>query len=633
MARAGDQEVSLTATVEGDWRGEVPLSAGPNAISVVVTTTAGVDETLEIAEVNRGVLLGFPNDLVVLDDRAYTRDRGRLSFLGLVEIDLATGTGRRVVLNSISDPPGALLGQFDGELLVRVGSSNFDLVDVVNDTSREVITQFQPVIETPFIVAFDESINRIYAALSSQLLFANLETGLPTTYAQGAAINPIGPGSFLALDSFNQELVFQSSAASPQGSPPLVGVNLETGARTERSISFQGAPFTAVEALGDPNGLVLVDALGQFFRLEGESLTAVSLLSSPQEQAAVAELTAFDERWLALDGFRGNVFIVDPADGARTAVLSSSQGSGPLSPGWHGLLFDSSRDELIGISFIGAQTVDANTGDRSDGIDIEFEAISAGPNFIALPPLADGLSLDADGSNLYFARVTNVAMGPSDILRLDLVTGESETLATISSKASGTLLPRFPTIVTDGSRQLAWLFDVDTDRSLSRIDLVGGGVTDLSLSVSDRPMLSVLADAVNDRLLYATLETNAGESRLEVIALDDDGQMPQTLASIVVDPDVVAVFDPRIQMALSKDGDLLYVPLPTTERVAVINLVSGEASIVGESLAPDDEVQFVRFSTGLSAAVAPDGRLFVVNGDGGIRAIDATSGSAVLLSR
>ena len=84
---------------------------------------------------------------------------------------------------------------------------------------------------------------------------------------------------------------------------------------------------------------------------------------------------------------------------------------------------------------------------------------------------------------------------------------------------------------------------------------------------------------------------------------------------------------------MSSLGDLLYVPLPLTERVAVINLANGEAVIAGEPLRTSGNFDFVRFSTGLSAAAAPDGRLFVVNGDGGIRAIDVASSSEVLLSR
>ena len=100
----------------------------------------------------------------------------------------------------------------------------------------------------------------------------------------------------------------------------------------------------------------------------------------------------------------------------------------------------------------------------------------------------------------------------------------------------------------------------------------------------------------------------------------------------MVNPDVTSVIDPRIQMALSPAGDVLYVPLPMTERVAVIDLTSGEGRVVGTSVAEQGR-QFVRFSTGLSAAVAPDGRLFLVNGDGGIRAIDPGSDTQVLLSR
>ena len=632
-ARTGDLEVTLSSNTEGEWRGELPLSPGANTISVTVTRTTGDEETLDIAEVSQGVLLGFPSELVTIGDLAYTRDRNRLNRLGLVEIDLTTGVGRRVELNPSIVAPGALLGQVNGGLLVRDSASSFRLIDLEADTSRPVLSLFREMIETPFLFALDESRNRLYAALSSLLLFADVGGFLPVGYSQGAAIEQIGAGSLLTLDSFNQELVFQSSMVSPQGSAPLITIDLESGVRTERFVSFQGAPFTAVEALAQTDGLILVDALGQFFRLDGDSLTAVSLISSPEQQSSVAELVAFDDQWVALDGSRGDLFRVDPTDGSRSTLFSSSQGSGPRSPGWHGLIFDETRDELLGISFLGAQSIDAESGDRSDGISIEFEAISAGPNFIALPPLANGLSLDADGSNLYFARVTNVAMGASDIVRLNLATGESETLASINSQASGTLLPRFPTVITAASRQLAWFFDVDADRSLSRIDLADGTVTDLALSVSDRPLLAVIADELNERLIYATLEEISGVNRLEIIELDDDGQQPQTLASIDVDIDRVSVIDPQIKMALSSVSDLLYVPLPLTERVAVINLTNGEAEIAGEPLRTNGDFDFVRFSTGLSSAAAPDGRLFVVNGDGGIRAIDVASSSEVLLCR
>ena len=630
-ASTSDQEIALTPGANGEWRGELLLANGANEILLTVTPNAGDAQTLALASINRGVLLGFPGDLVRLGDRAFTIDRGRLTNLDLVEIDLTTTESRRVALDPNLLIPQQLLGEVNGELLVRYGE-NYDLLDLEANTAQPVFRSGREMLERPFVVVLDDSIDRLYATLSSQLLFADIGGALPVFYNQGVSIESPGAGSSLGMDVFNRNLLFQSFENTPQGARPLVAINVETGARVEQVVSFQGAPFTASAALPELTGLVLVDPLGQFFRLKDGVLSAISLLSSADEQATVTSIFDFDGQIVALDATRGNVFTVDPQNGSRETIFSSANGSGPRSPGWHGLLFDSTRSELLGISFIGAQSVNARNGDRSNGTVIAFEPLSAGPNFVAIPPLADGLSLDATGNNLFFAKVTNVAMGPSDFVRLNLTTGASETLATISSRAEGTLLPRFPSVVTDAIRQLAWFFDVDTERSLSRIDLETGTITDLSLSVTDRPLLAVLADSVNGRLLYATLELIEEESRLEIIALDQDGQTPETLASIVVNPDVTSVIDPRIQMALSPAGDVLYVPLPMTERVAVIDLTSGEGRVVGTSVAEQGR-QFVRFSTGLSAAVAPDGRLFLVNGDGGIRAIDPGSDTQVLLSR
>ena len=74
------------------------------------------------------------------------------------------------------------------------------------------------------------------------------------------------------------------------------------------------------------------------------------------------------------------------------------------------------------------------------------------------------------------------------------------------------------------------------------------------------------------------------------------------------------------------------MPLLTTGRVAVIDLTTGEAVLVGESV-PNFRDGPIRFSSGVSAAVAADGRLFVADGDSGIRAVDTGSGSDVVLSR
>jgi len=637
IASANGQETELRPTASGEWRGDLPLASGSNIIALTVSPAGGDTQTVDMATVHRGLVLGFPNDLVVSGDRAYTLDRGRLSNLGLAEIDLKTGEGRRIVLKPNILPPQQLIGQVNGELLVR-DLGGYSLLDVSKGTSRSLFNQFRETQQRPFVVALDETLNRFYAVFNafpsdkSQVLFADIGGALPVSYTQGVSIEPPGAVGFLGLDAQNNDLMFQIIAGAPVDNRPLVTINVDTGIRTERLLGFQDAPISATAALADPAGLVLVDSLGQFFRLEGASLTPVSLLSSLDELATVHGLVSYDGQWLALDSARGNLFRVDPEDGSREVTLSSANGVGLRSSGWHGLLFNDARDELIGVTLFGARAVDSHTGDRSDPLAIEFTPISAGPNFIALPPLADGLSLDAQGDNLFFALVTNVAMGPSEFVRLNLDTGVSETLATINSTASGTLLPRFPSAVIDATRQLAWFFDVDESRGFSRIDLTTGVITDLSLSVDDRPLLSVLADAVNGRLLYATLEDVGGESRLEIIALDHDGQMPETLASIVVNPDATSVIDPRIQMALSPAGDVLYVPLPTTERVAVVDLTNGTANLAGDPISGASGGS-VRFSSGLSAAVAPDGRLFLVNGDRGILAIDAGTDAQVVFSR
>ena len=277
-ARIGDQEAALSSNPNGEWRGELPLADGMNTIAITVNPTTGDEQTLDLATINSGLLLGFPNDLVVIDNQSYTLDRDRLAILGLVEIDLTTGAGQRVVLDPSIAPPQQLLGQVNGELFVRAGAGNFNLLDLSSGTSRAVFPfpELREVPQRPTNVVLDDSINRVYATLNSELLFADIGGDLPVSFSQGISFEPVNAGSLLGLDTFNKDLLFQAFTASAQSSPPLVTINVESGARTDRALSFREVPLTAVAALAESNGLVLADPLGQFFRLEGESLMSVS---------------------------------------------------------------------------------------------------------------------------------------------------------------------------------------------------------------------------------------------------------------------------------------------------------------------------------------------------------------------
>ena len=192
-------------------------------------------------------------------------------------------------------------------------------------------------------------------------------------------------------------------------------------------------------------------------------------------------------------------------------------------------------------------------------------------------------------------------------------------------------MSEFPSVAIDPTAQLGWFFDVDSERSLTRIDLVTGSTSEFALSVADRDPLSVLADPANERLLFATTAPiNPEGNQLEVFALDYDGGSPELLATVAVGVDAVSILNHAIQMALSADSNTLFVPLPDTQRIAVVDFVAGSGQVIGAPV-PDDGL--VSFSTGISITVASDNRLFFANGEDGLIATDSLTGTRVLLSR
>jgi len=634
-ASIGGQETALQLQPNGEWRAELPLSQGENAINITVSPTGETPQTSELATVRRSLLLTFPRGLVVIDDLGYTIDAG------LVEIELSTGSSRRLGADVGVGATARLVGQTAGRLLVRQEEQLF-LVDVVTGTSEPLLPIFGIPDETPRLdsAAVDEETNTLYATalastsppFTSRIVSVDLagsEANRQLTL--GADIGELGARNFFGFDSGSRSLLFQTFTTAEQPEATLLSINVDTGDRTERRLTFGGEPLIIASAIEFRDALIAVDALGQVFRIEGETVTPVRLLSGSNDQAGITALGINNDQIIALDRSRGSLLRVDPNSGEADILVSAVAGSGPRAAGWHGLASNANEDRLLGLSYLGLQSIDTTDGARSDSTLVEFTPVSAGPNFIALPPLARALTLDVENNSLWFALVTNVPVATNDFVRMDLATGLVETLGSATTSAPGLLLSDFPSVAIDPTAQLGWFFDVDSERSFMRIDLVTGATTEFPLSVADRDPLSVLADPTNERLLFATTEPVIPQgNRLEVFSIDYDGGSPELLATVPVGVDAVSLGNPAIQMALSADSNTLFVPLPDTQRIAVVDLGAGSGQVIGEPV-PDDGIN--RFSTGISITTASENRLFFANGEDGLNAIDSVTGARVLLSR
>jgi len=617
-ASAGGQETALQPQPNGEWRGELPLNEGENALNITVSPTGGSPQTSELAAVRRSLLLTFPRGLVVIGDLGYTIDAG------LVEIDLRTGSGRRLGADVGVGANAQLVGQTGGRLLVREEDLLF-FVDVVTGVSEPLLPASGSSEDRPRLdsAAVDQETNTLFATTLSSTSppfissIVTVDLAGSTAARQitfGAEIGELGARSFLGFDARTRSLVFQTFVTSEQPEATLLSINVDTGESTERRLTFEDEPLMITAAIEFLDGLIAVDSLGRVFRIEDETVTPVRFLSGPNELVGITALGLNNDQLIALDRSRGSLLRVDPNSGETEVLVSAAAGRGPR-----------------GLSFLGLQSIDTKDGARSDSAFVEFTPVSAGPNFIALPPLARALTLDVENNSLWFALVSNVPIASNDFVRMDLATGLVETLGSATTSAPGLLLSDFPSVAIDPTAQLGWFFDVDSERSFTRIDLVTGATSEFPLSVADRDPLSVLADPANERLLFATTEPVIPQgNRLEVIAIDYEGGSPELLATVLVGVDAVSVTNPAIQMALSLDSNTLFVPLPDTQRIAVVDLVAGSGRVIGQPV-PDDGLN--RFSTGISIAVASENRLFFANGEDGLNAIDSDTGARVLLSR
>ena len=634
-ARAGGQETALQPQPNGEWRGELPLNEGENALNITVSPTGGSPQTSELAVVRRSLLLTFPRGLVVIGDLGYTIDAG------LVEIDLRTGSGRRLGADVGVGANAQLVGQTGGRLLVREEDLLF-FVDVVTGVSEPLLpasgsSEGRPRLDS---AAVDQETNTLFATTLSSTSppfissIVTVDLAVSTAARQitfGAEIGELGARSFLGFDARTRSLVFQTFVTSEQPEATLLSINVDTGESTERRLTFEDESLMITAAIEFLDGLIAVDSLGRVFRIEDETVTPVRFLSGPNELVGITALGLNNDQLIALDRSRGSLLRVDPNSGETEVLVSAAAGRGPRAAGWHGLASNASEDRLLGLSFLGLQSIDTKDGARSDSAFVEFTPVSAGPNFIALPPLARALTLDVENNSLWFALVSNVPIASNDFVRMDLATGLVETLGSATTSAPGLLLSDFPSVAIDPTAQLGWFFDVDSERSFTRIDLVTGATSEFPLSVADRAPLSVLADPANERLLFATTEPVIPQgNRLEVIAIDYEGGSPELLATVLVGVDAVSVTNPAIQMALSLDSNTLFVPLPDTQRIAVVDLVAGSGQVIGQPVLDDG---LNRFSTGISIAVASENRLFFANGEDGLNAIDSDTGARVLLSR
>ena len=615
-AQAAGASVELTQTASGEWRGELPLGAGPNRIEITVTDTGGVAQTDALADIEQGILLASPSGLVVAGGFAYTLDRG------LVQVNLTTGRGQRLPIDL--GRGAQLYGQVNGELLVQ-SQSTLALLNLEDGAQREVSLLRRSISPRPTDYVLDESSGQVYTTIGDFIAVADLNAALPTSFTNLPLEAIPGDVDLLGIDAERGNLWFRQRRGVGFVSETLLRVNLITDERVEVTASARGVPITASVLLADEISAILVDPAGQFFRLQDDQLSPLYVRSLRQGFFSVQDAAGTADAWLVVDSLAGRIERIDTTTGERTALVESSIGEGSAAPGWDGIVFDEQSNAILAHSGLGLQSINSVTGARTDPV----ETTPVAPGIIASfgsIGANSALTLAASDSELWLARHAQEI----EFVRFDRQSATGEVLTSLARADAIFGLPIAPLVAIDPAQNRAWLFDRIGSSAPRRVDLLTGAVVDLDSAVNSRSLLAVLFDPTRGSLLHARAERSTQGGVLRVAELNAEGELLSILVDAEVGQQVPSFVSSPTQMALSEDGSELVICFSDTELIVIADLTTGELEVLGEPL---NSISTTISSASAGVALAPDGRLFRTLPFRGLDAMDIETGVAVTFSR
>ena len=608
----------------GRWSVQVPVTASPNTLNLVLGLTGGsvVNSSQDLHNFAVHLFLS-KMDLDSANNSVLIVDTDRL-----VRIDLTTGEQIAVSANGIgagtnfNSPRDAALDTANNRVLVP--DWQLDTLFAVDLTSgdRTVLSSGSTgtgvALDGPDAVALDSANNRavVLATINNELIAVDLATGNRTVMS-GVGVGA-GP-DFESLNDVVLDIANNRALVSDSNLDAILAVDLGSGDRTVISDAGTGIgtnfsiPDSIVLDTGN-NRLLVAELPGR--------LLAVDLASGDRTELAETR-TAYGNngtnlRGIALDSANNRallsdstvdaIFAIDLANGNRTVLSDSSTGVGAaiasLSFG-RGLALDSNRNRLVFASgnSLSMVAVDLSNGDRSILVDIGNTpgrvAIDADTNraTLIIGPTLSELNLDTGSLTLLSANA-GPGTGTDFAFPADVVVDFANDRAVVLDGGAGLLSVAVGSgnrsVISDsvtGSGPLWGFADaVDVDFSADRgyvVDDAGTAVYRVDLSTGDRviisdnagtgvgPSISFPNDLKLDPAANRALIVNAVSDNLMAVDLTTGDRA--VLSDAVVGSGPSFQFPSYIALDLANNRAFIY-DLAVTG-VLVVELSTGERAI------------------------------------------------------